>query len=386
MVALGNGSTEEVPAWHRPVGITLALGSSLFIGSSFILKKKGLIDSNCLGEDSGHAYLKNGLWWAGMILMAVGEVANFGAYAFTPAILVAPLGAVSVVFSAVLSSIFLKERLDFPAKVGCAQCLLGAIMIVLNAPETNSTSTLSEFYSYVITPGFLVYSILVLFAVLYLIYYLAPRYGKRHPFVYILVCSLVGSYLVLSVQGFGSSLVYSATHWDTDNQFRIWTMYPLIGMVILTIIMQINYLNKALNLFSTAIVTPVYYVFFTTCTLITSAVLFRGFSVSSTLGVVSILIGFFVIVGGVALLFDYNLKQTKTSLMSFEPEFREEEVQLEPMATLPRDMDNKNRELSVADDPFFSDPEPGLPRSKSLESSSNETSRVDTSLGLVHPH
>lgn len=37
------------------------------------------------------------LWWTGMISMIVGEMANFAAYAFAPAILVTPLGALSII-------------------------------------------------------------------------------------------------------------------------------------------------------------------------------------------------------------------------------------------------------------------------------------------------
>jgi hypothetical protein len=36
-------------------------------------------------------------------------------------------------------------------------------------------------------------------------------------------------------------------------------------------------LQKALNLFNAALVTPTYYVFFTSATIITSAILFQGF-------------------------------------------------------------------------------------------------------------
>ena len=38
---------------------------------------------------------------------------------------------------------------------------------------------------------------------------------------------------------------------------------------------QINYLNKALDLFNTAIVSPVYYVMFTVFTITASAILFQ---------------------------------------------------------------------------------------------------------------
>lgn len=44
----------------------------------------------------GYSYLYEPLWWAGLLSMVVGEVANFAAYAFAPAILVTPLGALSI--------------------------------------------------------------------------------------------------------------------------------------------------------------------------------------------------------------------------------------------------------------------------------------------------
>ena len=44
----------------------------------------------------GYSYLKEPLWWAGLLTMVVGELANFAAYAFAPAIVVTPLGALSI--------------------------------------------------------------------------------------------------------------------------------------------------------------------------------------------------------------------------------------------------------------------------------------------------
>ena len=49
--------------------------------------------------------------------MGIGEAANFAAYAFAPASLVTPLGALSVLVAAVLSSKFLNENLNLLGKV-----------------------------------------------------------------------------------------------------------------------------------------------------------------------------------------------------------------------------------------------------------------------------
>jgi uncharacterized membrane protein len=38
--------------------------------------------------------------------------------------------------SAVLSSMVLKEKLNLHGKIGCALCIVGAVVIVLHAPGT----------------------------------------------------------------------------------------------------------------------------------------------------------------------------------------------------------------------------------------------------------
>ena len=50
----------------------------------------------------------------------------------------------------------------------------------------------------------------------------------------------------------------------------LWTQVVAVCVVI-----QMNYLNKALDLFNTAIVSPIYYVMFTTFTITASVILFQ---------------------------------------------------------------------------------------------------------------
>ncbi len=83
----------------------------------------------------------------------VGEIANFAAYAFAPAILVTPLGALSVLIGAVLGSYFLKEVLGTLWKLGCAICLIGSVIIVLHAPPDKEIKTIDQILHYAIQPG-----------------------------------------------------------------------------------------------------------------------------------------------------------------------------------------------------------------------------------------
>lgn len=128
------------------IGLALAITSTLAIGTSFVITKKGLNDAADKHgfEGDGFAYLKTPLWWAGIGSLVVGEIANFAAYAFAPAILVTPLGALSVLIGAVLGSYFLKEELGILGKLGCAICLLGSVVIVLHAPPDQPIETVDE--------------------------------------------------------------------------------------------------------------------------------------------------------------------------------------------------------------------------------------------------
>ncbi|KAI8911894.1 magnesium transporter NIPA-domain-containing protein [Gorgonomyces haynaldii] len=322
-----SSSTEDRPGWYAVVGLTLACLAGFFVGMSLILQKKGLMACREQAIKLGRpvSYVTNWVWWMGMLCMALGEVSNFGAYAFSPAILVTPLYAVSVVVSAIMSVVLLKESMNFSGSMGIILCIIGSTLIVLHSPHTTTVETLPDFFRYVLAPGFLTYSGFCAILSLWLVFKVGPRYGHVNPIVYLATTALGGAYLVNSAQGLGAAIVYSITHWNTDNQFSLWSMYPLIVFVVLTVLFQVRYLNMALDHFSTSIVTPLNYVFFSTATLVTSAVLYQGFNVSSAIEAVTILMGFFVIVIGVALLFQYNLKLNKLAQVKWIEDINDEE-------------------------------------------------------------
>lgn len=86
-------------------------------------------------------------------MMGIGEAANFAGYAFAPASLVTPMGGLSVLVSAVLSSHFLGEKLNLPGKIGCIVCLCGSTMVVLHAPREQEVHSLLELTNKVLDPG-----------------------------------------------------------------------------------------------------------------------------------------------------------------------------------------------------------------------------------------
>jgi drug/metabolite transporter (DMT)-like permease len=85
--------------------------------------------------------------------VVLGEIFNFAAYAFAPAILVTPLGALSVLIGAVLGSYFLDEQLGLLGKIGCAICLVGSVIIVLHAPPDKEVESVEEILQLALQPG-----------------------------------------------------------------------------------------------------------------------------------------------------------------------------------------------------------------------------------------
>lgn len=236
--------------------------------------------------------------------MVIGEICNFAAYAFAPAILVTPLGALSVIVGAVLSSYFLDEILGTLGKLGSAICLIGAVIIVLHAPPDEDISTIDEILHDAIQPGFLIYSFAVTIYSVIAIYKIAPVYGKRNPLIYLSICSLVGSISVMSIKAFGIAVKLT---FSGNNQFSHPSTYVFMIITAVCILTQMNYFNKALSQFPTNIVNPLYYVTFATATLCASFILFSGFNTTDTINTLSLISGFLVTFAGVYLL---NLSRT----------------------------------------------------------------------------
>lgn len=231
------------PPIYKVIGIILAISSGLFIGTSFVVKKVGLLKANVKYNEEageGYGYLKNAWWWLGMTLMIVGEICNFVAYAFVDAILVTPLGALSVVITTILSAIFLKERLSFVGKVSCFLCIVGSVIIVLNAPEQSAVADIQAMQHYVIAPGFLSYAGVIILASAFTALWAGPRYGKKSMLVYLSICSLVGGLSVVATQGLGSAILAQARG---IPQFNQWFLYVLFVFVIATLLTEIIYLN-----------------------------------------------------------------------------------------------------------------------------------------------
>lgn len=231
--------------------------------------------------------------------MIVGEIANFAAYAFAPAVLVTPLGALSIIVSAVLAHFILKERLHIFGILGCVLCIVGSVTIVLHAPIEKKMESVKEVWLLATERGFIAYSCLVVALVIVLIVMFVPRYGQTHLVVYVGICSLIGSLTVMGVKAVGIALKLTLSGINQFTYVQTWFFTILVIVCVLT---QMNYLNKALDTFNTAVISPVYYVMFTTLTIIASTIMFKDWDTQNASQIATELCGFITILSGTFLL------------------------------------------------------------------------------------
>ncbi|XP_038886953.1 probable magnesium transporter NIPA6 isoform X1 [Benincasa hispida] len=294
-------------------GLVLAMASSAFIGSSFILKKKGLKRAGATGARAGvggYTYLLEPLWWAGMITMIIGEIANFVAYIYAPAVLVTPLGALSIIVSAVLAHFLLRERLQKMGVVGCLSCIVGSVIIVIHAPQERTPDSVEEIWDLATQPAFLVYIAAIASLVLALMLYFEPRYGHVNILVYLGICSLMGSLTVMSIKAIGIAIRLTL---DGVSQVAYPQTWLFVTVAVVCVITQLNYLNKALDTFNAALVSPVYYAMFTTLTIIASAIMFKDWSGQNASTIVSELCGFITVLSGTIILHSTREQQPVSS-------------------------------------------------------------------------
>ncbi|KRZ24257.1 Magnesium transporter NIPA2, partial [Trichinella pseudospiralis] len=243
------------PKKNYQIGLLLAVVSSFFIGASLVVQKKALLRLSGYHKTKSPEFtdckkFRDLLWLFGVLIMGFGEALNFVAYAFAPATLITPLGALSVIVTICLSCKFLGEKLNFLVCCGCLTCLLGSTMVVIHCPKEDNVKSTSD--------------------------------------------------LIKSMSS--SSLAITFREWleEKSTLLRPLSLSFLLILAV-SIFLQLQYLSKALDVFQVGIVTTIYYAFFTTMVVVAGGLLLKEWSalnipdyIGFLCGFVNILIGTFL--------------------------------------------------------------------------------------------
>ncbi|KAI1979039.1 hypothetical protein LOZ53_004787 [Ophidiomyces ophidiicola] len=236
------------------------------------------------------SYLRSPYWWTGIILMAIGEAGNFLAYGFAPASIVSPLGVVALVSNCLIAPFMLKERFRRRDFFGVLIAIGGAVTVVLSANTSEGKIGPDDILGMVTRWEFELY-LGITIGLIIILMCISKRYGRRTILIDLGLVGLFGGYTALSTKGVSSLLSYTLWHVIT---FPI--TYALVAVLVVSAMMQIRYINRALQRFDSTQVIPTQFVLFTISVILGSAILYRDFE-SATMKQA------FEFVGGCALTF-----------------------------------------------------------------------------------
>ncbi|KAL4753335.1 hypothetical protein BDW72DRAFT_37437 [Aspergillus terricola var. indicus] len=226
---------------------------------------------NGLPQRRRKSYLRSPYWWAGIILMTLGETGNFMAYGFAPASIVSPLGVVALISNCVIAPFMLKEKFRKRDFWGVLTAVAGAVVVVLSAKSSEEKIGPDDIWEMITRWEFELYLGLTS-ALIVVLMWSSREYGRRTILIDVGLVGLFGGYTALSTKGVSSLLSYTLWHVIT---FPI--TYLLVFILVFSALMQIRYINKALQRFDSTQVIPTQFVLFTLSVIIGSAILYRDF-------------------------------------------------------------------------------------------------------------
>ncbi|KAF2258653.1 DUF803-domain-containing protein [Lojkania enalia] len=221
------------------------------------------------------SYLKSPYWWTGIILMTTGEAGNFLAYGFAPASIVSPLGVVALISNCIIAPFMLKERFRTRDGLGVMVAVAGAVTVVLSASDNNPKLGPGDIWDLITRWEFEAY-LGITIAVIIALMVASNRFGDKSILIDLGLVGLFGGYTALSTKGVASMLSY--TLWRAIT-FPV--TYLLVAILVFTAVMQIKYVNRALQRFDATQVIPTQFVLFTLSVILGSAILYRDFERTS---------------------------------------------------------------------------------------------------------
>ncbi|XP_071758494.1 NIPA-like protein 2 [Centroberyx gerrardi] len=274
----------ENPLRTYLLGIIISICGNVLISISLNIQKYAHVRQSQRGSKP---YYTSMLWWCGVVLMGVGELGNFAAYGFAPASLIAPLGCVSVIASAVISVVFLKETLRASDILGGTLAVAGTYLLVTFAPHTSTHITAHLVQYYAISWHFLLYLFIevIVFCVLL---YLYKRRNVKHIVIVMLLVALLASLTVISVKAVSGMITESL-------KGHLQLIYPIFYVMLVVMVascaFQIKFLNQAMKMFDATEVVPINFVFFTASAIVAGIVFYQEFEGLALLNIFMFLFG-----------------------------------------------------------------------------------------------
>ena len=280
------------------------------------------------GTPSDGGYTKEPIWWAGILTTIGSEIGNFAAYGDknTATSVIASLGCVSVISNWLIASFFLGEEKRLRDVFAILLIVIGVILLILFVPkdpqggtenllpcpiffvanysraacelpavwplgnsfestyapgvivcETRNLNAVGSIYWYMWQPVWLVYVVLACsgWGVIYYTVTRVPTEKPRHVAWDLSLADIAGGFTVcgaVTVSSFLFEKIISEGKLYVALEPLFWFMIALLAV---TAVVQVKYLNRALESYDASVVVPTHYVLFALSSIVAPSILYQ---------------------------------------------------------------------------------------------------------------
>ncbi|XP_039218947.1 NIPA-like protein 3 isoform X2 [Crotalus tigris] len=290
------------------IGALLAIFGHLMISIALNLQKYSHIRLVSCKESK--TYFRTKTWWCGLFLLCLGELGVFSAYAFAPLSLIVPLGAVSVIASAIIGVIFIREKWKPKDFLSCSLAIVGTYLLITFGPNNHEVMTGENIRKHLVSWPFLLYMLVEIIAFCLLLYFYKEK-KANHIVVILLLVALLGSMTVITVKAVAGMVAVSIRG---NMQLGYPIFYIMAVCMVATTAFQAEFLTQASHSFDVSQIASVGYILSTVIGISAGAVFYLDFFGEDVLHICMFSLGCLIAFLGVFL-----ITRNKRKCIFFEP-------------------------------------------------------------------
>ncbi|NXK91980.1 NPAL3 protein, partial [Formicarius rufipectus] len=272
--------TEPFSYKENLIGALLAIFGHLVSSIALNLQKYSHI--RLAGSKDPRAFFQTKSWWCGLLLLLLGELGVCSSYAFAPLSLVVPLAAVSVVASAIIGIIFIKEkwkpkeflRRHLLSFLGCGLAVVGTYLLVTFGPNSHEKMTAENITRHLVSWPFLLYMLVEIIVFCLLLYFYKEK-NANYIVVILLLVALLGSMTVVTVKAVAGMVLVSI---QGDLQLDSPIFYIMLVCMAATAGYQATFLAQASQLYDSAQIASMGYILSTAAAISAGATFYLDFT------------------------------------------------------------------------------------------------------------
>ncbi|CAO3599787.1 unnamed protein product [Absidia cylindrospora] len=272
---------------------------------------------------------KRPLWVTGFLIYTlsnlVGSTCTIG---YLPIVILAPVGAIGLVFNAIFARLVLGDPFATRTIMGTTLIVLGAMLVAGFGVVPEPNHTLQDLIQLYKRPSFIIYFTLVEFCTCFgLLTTHLMEYGLKRNSHWQIKYPDLKMWLGISYGVFGANISSQAmlfaksglellilTVFHGDNQFIYPLTWILVLALIFTAVLQLYYLNRGVQLCDTIILVPLNFCSFNVSCLFNGLVYYNQWDRLFWWQVVLVLVGIAILVWGVLVISFHSTSSTTTTI------------------------------------------------------------------------